>query len=293
MANLHLKLSFLDLPREIRDQIYGYCSARPVDLERYWPPRYNAKPPPLGPMSLLRVCKKVHTEAASIFYGKNLHIFYIGWSSFSAEYDLKSGSRTYVAPQYLSMIKSCVLFVSPSMCGSSSEIKGTFLRLKASVQAFADRLSGGHSLKELQIVYSNSGDRNFHPLFIPTPMPTSDPGHNLDQWTFNTDMRLYILEPLTDIYGVPRVSVSGVCPEYAYRLERAMSCSQKAVSPYPETYRTRMVRVKDRGSRRWIEKPQAYRVSKYYESKIVWNETLLAPLPPPLKLKLYKPVFRA
>ena len=285
MANLHRNLGFLDLPREIRDQIYDHCSAQPVDK---WPPEHLLKPPKLGPMGLLRVCKQVHTEAAIVLYGNNLHVFHIGWrpkwdDSFF-DFSLRTDTTMPVAPQYRRLIKSCVLFVNPTMYGCSSAIKTIFLKIKASVQAFVDGLSGGHSLKELQIVYSTHFHEAPVELFVPTPMPPSNPGFGPHSWVHG-DTRIHVLDPLTDIYGVARVSVSGVIPEYAYRLERAISCSQKAVSPYEETYRTRMVKVK---GQRGKKKPQAYRVGKYYESKVIWNQKLLAPLPPSPKLEAYK-----
>ena len=288
MANrlAHPRLSFLDLPREIRDQIYGYCTLQKVDE---WPPEYTGNPPPLGPMGLLRVCKTIHTEAALVFYGNHLHVFYIGWrhtwhnSTHTLSYDLYSDATTHVAPRYLPMIKSCVLFVNPAMWGCSSLIKSTFLKIKGSVQAFADHLSGGRSLREFQVVYTTGGYVDDFPLFVPSP--ASDPGHHGHEWQYTTDTRLHLLEPLTDLYGIPRVSVAGVNYAYANRLERAMSCSQKAVSPYQETYKTRMVKVK---GQRGVKKSQNYRTSKYYESKILWREDLLGPLPPLPEMPAYK-----
>ena len=285
MANPHSKLCFLDLPREIRDQIYDYCSAQPVDK---WPPEYRGKPPSLGPMGLLRVCKIIHNEAAIVLYGNNLHVFYIGWrpkwDDPLLDFNPYTDTTTHVAPQYRRLIKSCVLFVNPTMYGCSSAIKTIFLKIKASVQEFADNLSGGHSLKELQVVYSTHHDEAPVELFVPTPMPPSDPGFGPHSW-IHGDSRLHVLDPLTDIYGVARVSVSGVIPEYAYRLEQAISCSEKAVSTCQETYRTRMVKIK---GQRGKKKSQAYRVGKYYESKVIWNKELLAPLPPSPKLVAYK-----
>ena len=283
MANLHAELSFLDLPREIRDQIYEYCVVRQVDP----PPPWNR--PCLGSSSgLLRVCKKIHTEAATIFYGRNVHIFFIGWRRIWENFSILSyvfeDTTAHVAPQNLRMIKSCILLVNPTLVRSStSAIKNGFLKIKASVQTFADSLSGRHSLKELQIVYTTEPKAPAN-LFVPTPMPASIPSYHPHDWV-STDTRTHLLEPLAYIYGIPRVSVAGCRPDIAYRLEQAMSCSQKAVSPYQEIYRTRMVKAK---GQRGKKKPQAYCVSKYYESKIVWNTSLLGPLPPITKLERYK-----
>lgn len=282
MANLPAKLSLLDLPREIRDQIYAYCLA----CQDPSPP---LKPPCLGGSTgLLRACKKIHTEAAIVFYGRNLHVFYIGWRRIWENVSIRpyvfSDSTADVAPHYLRMIKSCILLVDPTLARSStSTMKSSFLKTKAAVQAFADSLSGRHSLKELQIVYRTEGEAPVK-LFVPTPMPASTPSdHHPYKWA-STDTRTRLLEPLTYIYGIPRVSVAGARPDIAYRLEQAMSCGQKAVSPYQEIYRTRMVKAK---GQRGKKKPQAYCVSKYYESKIVWNTNLLGPLPPITKLKPY------
>ncbi|KAL8783347.1 MAG: hypothetical protein Q9195_009417 [Heterodermia aff. obscurata] len=286
MADLPVKLSFLDLPREIRDQIYKYCVA-PEDP--MYPPPENIMPPVLGPVNLLRACKTVHTEAAPIFYGAKLHIFYIGWRlNWKHSYihsDIYSDTTTLVAPKYLRMIKSCVLFINPTIGGCCPTTRKTsFLRIKASVQAFANSLSGRHSLKKFQVMYATpeymAPFRQPLEMFVPTPMPTHIPHRHEENWDpyvwILSDTRIHLLEPLMDIYGIPCVSVSGTRPDIAYRFEQAMTCSQKAVHPKQESFKTRMVKVK---GQRGKKKVQAYRVSKYYESKIIWNMDLLGPLP--------------
>ena len=286
MANLHGKPSFLGLPRELRDQIYQYCVAVPADTS---PPQYTVKPSQMASMGLLRVCKEIHKEAAIIIYGSNSHCFFVGWRSIPRNFGyapyVYADTTTYLAPQYLRLVKSCVLFVNPLLVGcGASRVKSRYLKIKESVQQFANLLGGRHSLKELQIScdfgeenpFSNfDEEKALSNLFIPTPMPMPEL-MPLDTYNFIcADTRLNLLEPLTDIYGVPRVSVSGVCPDVAYRLEQAMSCSQKAVSPIQEIYKTRMVKVKGQRGK----KKQSYCVSKYYESKVVWNTKLLDTLP--------------
>ena len=277
MADLDVKPSFLGLPRELRDQIYKYCVAGPADA---LPPDYAVKPSHMAPMGLLRVCKEIHTEAATIFYGSNSHLFFIGWRPIWKNSDFPTyvyaDTTTYLAPQYLRLIKSCVLFVNPLLGGCSlSRIRHRYLKMEASIQKFANLLGGHHSLNKLQIVYDFGDDKALFNLFIPAPMPL--PASFDAYGSISADSRVNVLEPLTDIYGVPRVSVSGVNPDLAYKLEKAMSCSQKAVSPIEEIYRTRTVKGKGQGGKK---KPQAYRVGKYYESKVVWNTKLLGPLPP-------------
>ena len=294
MGKLPPNLSFLDFPREIRDQIYKYCTAP----DPTWYPSSNIMPPKLGPMSLLRTCKSIHDEAAIVFYGDKMHVFYIGWrfhwKSSVWLYDVYTDTTTYVAPQYLRMIKSCALFLNPEIIGySTATRKSGYLKMKASIQAFAGQLSGRHSLKKLQIFY---GTPEYEApleypdeMFIPTPMPTSisdsnDPDFDSLLWLAQ-DTRINLMEPLTDLYGIPSVSVSGTRPDIAYRFERAMSCSQMAVIPIKQVYKTRMVKVK---GKRGKKQPQTYCASKYYESKLVWDTRLLGTLPPAPKLDTYR-----
>lgn len=60
-------VSFLDLPPEIRNNIYS----RVLIFEEYMRPSSKASAIPL-----LRVCKQVHEEASSIFYAANSFYFY-------------------------------------------------------------------------------------------------------------------------------------------------------------------------------------------------------------------------
>ena len=67
---------FLDLPRELRDQIYGYCLivqgvlvVQPGHSGEPTAPRYRGGSPPA--LALLSVNQQINQEAAPIFYGKN------------------------------------------------------------------------------------------------------------------------------------------------------------------------------------------------------------------------------
>ena len=84
-----------------------------------------------------------------------------------------------------------------------------------------------------------------------------------------------VLEPLTEIYGVPNVTIGGINTDLHHKLARAISCSRKAVSPRDKVYKTRMVKIKGK------RKPQQYNAGKYNDSTLVWNTELLGPLPPP------------
>ena len=87
-----------------------------------------------------------------------------------------------------------------------------------------------------------------------------------------------VLEPLSAIYGVPKVSVENGCKDMAVNIGKAVVCKQKAVLPRVEDYKIRMVSVKGRGRKK---QPRRYCTSKYDDSKFIWNTELSGPLRPP------------
>ena len=86
--------SFLDLPPEIRNEIYRYClviqrpfgftSDKMPPLQKKGPMRVSNRPGaerdtiPFAP-GILQVNKEVHNEAISIFYGENIFQFQYAW----------------------------------------------------------------------------------------------------------------------------------------------------------------------------------------------------------------------
>ncbi|KAK5168708.1 uncharacterized protein LTR77_006017 [Saxophila tyrrhenica] len=68
---------FLELPRELRDQIYGHLYLVPQNPARKCRSYFNFSNPhnfALG-TSLLRTCSRIHTEASSVLYGSNHFLF--------------------------------------------------------------------------------------------------------------------------------------------------------------------------------------------------------------------------
>ena len=85
-----------------------------------------------------------------------------------------------------------------------------------------------------------------------------------------------VLEPLTEIYNVPRVRIEGdLSSDLVARLERAMSCEKKVVRPKEETYQVRMCRAKGMRKRKV---PTKHAEGKYYEEKIIWDEEIFGPI---------------
>ncbi|KAF2496795.1 hypothetical protein BU16DRAFT_341874 [Lophium mytilinum] len=70
------KASFLDLPPEIRNHIYGQL----LILDDYIRPTSN-----IPNLRILEVCKQVHDEAASVFYAANS--FYCSWGTRAIAYE--------------------------------------------------------------------------------------------------------------------------------------------------------------------------------------------------------------
>ena len=132
-------------------------------------------------------------------------------------------------------------------------------------QVFGKRLGNHHRLNTFQIVWGSAIPR--YQLFTPTPMPSFSPSP-----IQATDQRM--LEPLTEIWNVPRVSVNGARADIAYKLERAISCPQKAVSPRKEIYHTKL--VKPKGQLR--KQPRRFRTTKYWESQVNCLQSSLSAL---------------
>ena len=281
MTATNASLSFLNLPRELRDMIYQYCSPPlldpPTDRSGYsgtWPIQ-------LGPTPLLRSCKQIHYEAAPVFYGKNCHVFSIGWGSLRYPTYWRGGVRQWpgyldntsrIAPHYLKMIKRCVLNVEPSIADRRS-----YVLMRAQLQAFVRALGDDHSLEMLYIRYGKNEISSHHRLLMVQLRRL----HRSAELKAAREMRTLkdmqnILEPLAEIYNVPHVSVEGCFKDFGLKLSGAIASNTRIVSPAEEVYKTRMIKVKGSGKKK---QPQRYRVGKYSDSKLTWRLELLNPLP--------------
>lgn len=123
---------------------------------------FRGPPADLGTVSLLRVCRQVHEEAAPIFYGNKTFNFSLG-SEMESSRGMKSppllmyfDNISWLPPHYLRMVKSCVLNVEP-VDGGQYSAKRDFLAIQARLQSFADILANRHVLRELHIVYGKIG----------------------------------------------------------------------------------------------------------------------------------------
>ncbi|KAM3066613.1 hypothetical protein ACMFMG_002326 [Clarireedia jacksonii] len=101
-------ISFLDLPGEIRNQIYNDL----LILPHIFTPRRLGSDPPIYPQ-ILRVCKQVHEEAKQILYGGNVFIAHPnlldGWPRLRWKYDTISSQNviSYIRRYYLIVRLDC------------------------------------------------------------------------------------------------------------------------------------------------------------------------------------------
>ncbi|KAL9032690.1 MAG: hypothetical protein Q9214_007858, partial [Letrouitia sp. 1 TL-2023] len=82
MAKTQQKVTFLGLPRELRDMIYEECFPKafsigiyefafsPINPSNIYPVRSK-----IPGINLLRTCKQLYTEAATVLYGRDLFMF--------------------------------------------------------------------------------------------------------------------------------------------------------------------------------------------------------------------------
>jgi hypothetical protein len=101
-------ISFLDLPGEIRNQIYIDLLILPPIFAR----RQLGSDPSIYPQ-ILRVCKQVHEESKQILYGGNVFIAHPnllnGWPRLRWKYDTISSQNviTYIKRYYLIVRLDC------------------------------------------------------------------------------------------------------------------------------------------------------------------------------------------
>ncbi|KAF1971084.1 hypothetical protein BU23DRAFT_200048 [Bimuria novae-zelandiae CBS 107.79] len=99
-------LSFLDLPKELRDTVYQYAFQVPGALFIYCTDPYSWRPTLKGkivkyknkgpmepqhvsgviPIGLLRTCRQIHSEAAEVLYGRNVFQLYMTNLNYSETY---------------------------------------------------------------------------------------------------------------------------------------------------------------------------------------------------------------
>lgn len=104
--NVANNVSFLNLPRELRDEVYGYAFRIPGAFFIYctdpysWNPKlkgkivkYKDEGPlePRGvngliPIGLLSTCRQIHSESAEVLYGQNVFRFFMSNIKFASTY---------------------------------------------------------------------------------------------------------------------------------------------------------------------------------------------------------------
>ena len=264
----------LTIAREIRDKIYEYCSPPQALVKTTFS---NGRPAELGSVNLLCVCKRVHDEAAIIYYGNKTFVFSLGWHSGNLQDEaIFFDNTTWLPAKYLRLIKTCIINIETPDLNSDSFEKN-FMAIKQQLQSFADGFGDHHSLKELQISNGTEAAERMLYWAFEQVARLSRPAQDEDFKSFIDPLSAAqnLLEPLGGIYGVSSVTVKGVGQDLATRLAGAVTCDQKAVGPAPETYKTRLVKVKGHGRKK---QAQQYRVSKYNDPKVVWNLDLMGPV---------------
>ena len=222
-------------------------------------------------ISLLRISKQIHQEAATVLYGENTFQFIIGDSrchgpsyyvvfDWGIEYHVGiEDNLTRLAPMYMRMIKRFELAISlPNI--EWMKARDMFLKSKVRIASFAIAFGGNdHSLQGIRIWFIQSFTQNHHyiededrPDYLYKLMPHIRYCH-------------HILEPLATIYGVKEsVSVEGIVPDFAVRLETAMTSQFIACVPIGALYGIRIVRIKSRKTK------QRYSLGRYYDFRFAF-----------------------
>ena len=306
----HRGISFLDIPTEIRLMIYQYCLIAPSNVIE--PPsnmeRYNVgcATPDLDKsdeeieitvqrqraihqsyfslrtsytgvlrldVSVLRLNRTIHVEAASVLYGENQFQFvlaittrrpYIKARNFwePAYYEFRSNLAT-VSEEYVRMIKTCTIEVRlPTFPWNRA--KTIYLQYCERLAAFAACFGGDdHSLRKVAILFNRCFRKE-------TYFPLS---------CLRTSQN--VLETLATIHGVRHsVTVGGVTPAFEAKLSLAMKSKVIACEAAEERCGERMVKFRGR------KRLQRYKLGRYYESKKVWSPSVHDPYPPHSKKAL-------
>ena len=303
--------SFLDFPLEVRLMIYRHCLSAhlktikpPSKMDQYYlgrttphtdkieeeveatiqkhranHPSYVAFPQTYTGLrdprtrvltlevSLLRLNKKVHAEAASVLYGENEFQYVLAitrmhrgvkdpnfeWLPY---HDFRD-NLTVVSEKYMKMIRRCTIEVRlPAF--PRGEAKKMYLQYSARLTAFATCFGGeDHSLQEVAIFLNRSFRKRYY-----FPLSCLRTNQN-------------VLETLAAIHNVEKfVTVGGVIPAFEAKLSLAMMSKTIAWVPKQEEYGTRKVYCK--GKRR----SQGHKLRSYYDSRKVWDQSVLGPYPP-------------
>ena len=304
MDRQRVGISFLDLPIEIRLMIYRYCLIAPLktvkpasNMEQYstgWgTPALDKGDEEIDAMvqrhraihqsyvsscqsytgvlelevSLLRLSRTIHGEAASILYGENEFRFVLAItrrhppiqapSFWQPSYHDFRDNLTAVSKKYFRLIKKCTVEVRlPTFPWTWA--KKVYFTYYGRLAAFAACFGGDdHSLHKVAIFFNRCFRReDYFPLSC---LRTSQ----------------NVLETLAAIHGVRHsVTVGGVTPTFEAKLSLAMMSEGVAYEPKEEEYGERTVRFRGRN------RLQRYKLRRYYESKNVWSQNVLGAYPP-------------
>lgn len=228
--------------------------------------RHGPRKPPGLVVGLLRLNKQIHDEAARVLYGNNIFEFQLGlhkhhWhlpnynNMCRREYLDFVDNFLDLPPQYLRMVKKCVLRVrlvsTPYIIAQA-----TYLRALERITLLTQILSKGHSLQKLYV--SIIQPRSYFNLPI--------------SYERRTPKFENVLEPLGTLHGIRDVKIENVTPAFKVKLTRALKGSEIACRLAEEAYRTKMVKVKGR------RRPRTCRLRVYHESRYIWKP--LSPLVP-------------
>lgn len=218
-------------------------------------------------LSLLRLSKTIHVEAASVLYGENRFQFFLGITrrhrslaarkSYQPPYHDFRDNLTVVSERYIKMITKCTIEVRlPTFPWTRA--KKIYLQYYARLADFATCFGGdGHSLQKVVVLFNRCFREGYY-----FPLSCLRTSQN-------------VLETLAAIHGVRHsVTVGGVTPAFEAKLSLAMMSKAIACVPKEERYGERMVISK--GKRR----PQRYKLRRYYDSKKVWSRNVFGPYPP-------------
>lgn len=219
---------------------------------------------PVLQLSVLRVNKQIHHEAANVLYGENDFQFILGitrgypreWigNHFEPPYHDFRDNLTKIAPKYVKMIRRCAVEVR--MPGFPwTKARKIFLEYKTRLSTFAALFGGNeHSLQRVGVYFNKCFRDGYY--FPPSCVRQCQ----------------NVLEPLATIHGVTLSAiVSGVTPAFEAKISMAMTSKEVACWPKEDVYGTRKVIIKGK------RKPRAYKLGNYYDSKIEWNENVLGP----------------
>lgn len=228
-------------------------------------------------LSLLRLSKTIHAEAADILYGQNALHFVLAITgtyppgegqSFHPPPRYKFRDNMTVLPEgYMKRIKRCSIEVRlPTFPWASA--KKLYLQYYARLATFATCFGGDHhSLGKVTILFNRFFTReSYFPLSC---LRTSQ----------------NVLETLAAIHGVREsVTVRGVTPAFEGKLSRAMMSKELAYVPMERKYGKRTGTIR---GKRYL---QRYSLDRYYDSRLVWSQSALGPYP--LHTKMAPPAYK-